>query len=140
MHFPPNDDDEDILAPDEEGLRGLSLAENESVPLGNEYSIATWTEPAVRSDRMSWSLIGFAHALAHELGIFGNYADGTVSTDGRVKRRGVPFMQHRRADRIERLLYIYMTQACGRFGFPSIYPDYITQVNLASMKDGFTSG
>ena len=140
MHFPPNDDDEDILAPDEEGLRGLSSAENDAVPPGSESTFAGWTEPAVRSDRMSWSLIGFAHALAYELGIFGTYADGVVSVDGRVKRQGGPLMHHKRADRLERLLYIYMTQACGRFGFPSMYPDHITAYNLASMRDGFTSG
>ena len=140
MHFPPNDDDEDVLAPDEEGLRGLSSAENDTVLPGNESTFAGWTEPAVRSDRMSWSLIGFAHALAYELGIFGTYADGVVSIDGRVKRQGGPLLHHKRADRLERLLYIYMTQACGRFGFPSMYPDHITAYNLASMREGFTSG
>ncbi|KAL9101714.1 MAG: hypothetical protein Q9163_003057 [Psora crenata] len=113
MHFPPNDDDEDILAPDEEGLKGLSSAENDLPPPGSESTFAGWTEPAVRSDRMSWSLIGFAHALAYELGIFGTYSDGIVSVDGRPKRRGGSLTHDQRIDRLERLLYIYMTQACG---------------------------
>ncbi|KAL9128162.1 MAG: hypothetical protein Q9217_003105 [Psora testacea] len=139
MHFPPNDDDEDILAPDEEELKGLSSAEDNALPPGSESTFAGWAEPAVRSDRMSWSLIGFAHALAYELGIFGTYSDGIVSVDGRVKRQGGPLTHHKRADRLERLLYIYMTQACGRFGFPSMHPDHITAHNLATMRDGFTS-
>ena len=140
MHFPPNDDDEDILVPDEAGLKDLSSVENNILPPGSESTFAGWTEPAVRSDRMSWSLIGFAHALAYELGIFGTYSDGIVTVDGRVKRQGGPLTHHKRADRLERLLYIYMTQACGRFGFPSMYPDNITAHNLATMRDGFTSG
>ena len=140
MHFPPNDDDEDILAPDEEGLKGLSSGESLDLSSNRESTFAGWAEPAVRSDRMSWSLIGFAHALAYELGIFGTYSDGILSVDGRAKRQEGPLTHQQRADRLERLLYIYMTQASGRFGFPSMYPDDITAHNLATMRDGFISG
>lgn len=140
MHFPPNDDDEDILAPDDDTLRGLSSAEEANLASSTDSTFAGWTEPAVRSDRMTWSLIAFAHALAFELGIFGTFADGLKIVDGRVKRPGGPLMHHKRADRLERLLYIYMTQACGRFGFPSMYPDHLTNYNLQTMTPGFTSG
>lgn len=140
MHFPPHNDDEDILAPDEEGLRGLSSAENQTVSSENETTIAGETEPAVRSNRMSWSLIGFANVLAYEIGIFGTFSDGLISVDGRVKRQGGPLTYHKRADRLERLLYIYITQACGRFGFPSMYPNHITNYTLASIGDNFSSG
>ena len=140
MHFPPNDDDEDILAPYDDTLKGLSSAEDANLASSTDSTFAGWTEPAVRSDRMTWSLIAFAHALAFELGIFGTFADGLKVVDGRVKRPGGPLMYHKRADRLERLLYVYMTQACGRFGFPSMYPDHITNFNLSSMSPGFTSG
>ena len=140
MHFPPHNDDEDILAPDEEGLRGLSSAENHTLPPEHETTIAGETEPAVRSNRMSWSLIGFAYVLAYEIGIFGTFTDGLISVDGRVKRQGGPLTYHKRADRLERLLYIYITQACGRFGFPNMYPDHITTYTLASMGENFSSG
>ncbi|KAG8530479.1 uncharacterized protein KY384_004982 [Bacidia gigantensis] len=137
MHFPPNDDDEDVLAPDEAKLKGLWSVENDTEARGSESTFAGWTEPAVRSDRMSWSLIGFAHALAYELGLFGTYVDGDISVKGQVKRQGGSHLDHKRADRIERLLFIYVTQACGRFGFPSIYPDHLTNQNVGKVRNEF---
>ena len=120
MHFPPVGEDDELMAPSLDRPAG-GLEEPESPTEGNGI-LSGWTESALRSDRMTWSLIGLSHALSYELGIFGNYTDGLSIVDGRVRQPGGPEKQ-KRADRIERLLYIYITQACGRFGFPSLFPD-----------------
>lgn len=132
MHFPPRDDDDDILAPADDAD---TPADEKALYLGS-----TWSEPAVRSDRMCWSLIGTSYVLAYELGIFGTYSDGVLSVDGIVKRKGGATEYNKRADRIERMLYVFVTQASGRFGIPSMYSDQINQFAIESVKEGFVSG
>lgn len=141
MHFPPNDDDEDLLAPAEgASIMPRSPEDNQEIGPSSESAFSGWTEPALRSDRMSWSLIGLSYALAYELGVFGNYSDGMHSVDGAFKRSSGDFSRSKRADKIERLLYIYVTQACGRFGFPSPYPDHVNKAHMSDMKEQFDSG
>ena len=143
MHFPPRDDDDDILAPaeDEVNAHPTTDEKTQDITPSGESTMAGWSEPALRSDRMCWSLIGTSYALAYELGIFGTYSDGTQSVDGRVNRQQSGSPAHRqRADRIERLLYIYITQASGRFGLPSMYSDHISSFNTSSLKDGSITG
>ena len=132
MHFPPTDDEDDILAPTENDRQYDRSPEESAV--GAESTIANWSEPALRSDRMCWSLIGTSYVLAFELGIFGTYSDGILS-DGLVRRyNGSPeFM--RRADRIERLLYIFIVQASGRFGLPSMWPNEINRFTFDNFRD-----
>lgn len=132
MHFPPGDDDDDILAPAGDAI---TPADDQNLYMGS-----TWSEPAVRSDRMTWSLIGTSYVLAYELGIFGTYSDGVPSVDGLVKRKGGATTYNKRADRIERMLYVFITQASGRFGIPSMYSDQFNQFATESVKEGFVSG
>lgn len=142
MHFPPRDDDDEILAPaDDDPNNGPthSISADESV-LGGDPTIADWTEPALRSDRICWSLIGTSYVLAYELGIFGTYSDGVQSADGRVRRDGGSPEYCRRADRIERLLYVFVVQAAGRFGLPTMYSDDINRFTLASFHNGSLPG
>jgi len=142
MHFPPRDDDDEILAPAEDDH---STGSSHGFPADDSFSggdptIANWSEPALRSDRICWSLIGTSYVLAYELGIFGTYSDGVQSADGRVKRDGGSPEYRRRADRIERLLYVFVVQAAGRFGLPSMYSDDINRFTLASLHNGSLSG
>lgn len=132
MHFPPRDDDDDILAPADDA--NTPAEEN---PL---HLSSTWSEPALRSDRMCWSLIGTSYVLAYELGIFGTYSDGVLSVKyGKVQRKGGPNAYNNRADRIERMLYVFITQASGRFGIPSMYSEQVNQNAIESVKEGFVS-
>lgn len=142
MHFPPRDDDDEILAPVEESTsNGSSHSVAADDPTsGGDPTIADWSEPALRSDRICWSLIGTSYVLAYELGIFGTYSDGIQSADGRVRRDGGSPEYRRRADRIERLLYVFVVQAAGRFGLPSMYSDDINRFTLASLHSDALSG
>lgn len=141
IHFPPSDDDDGILAPTEEDLKDNASTGGEAHEMpASDSTFAGWTESALRSDRMSWSLIGTSYGLAYELGIFGNFSDGVVSPDRRLPRQGGSLPDNQRVDRIQRLLYIYITHASGRFGFPSMYPDHINAINVSHVMGRFDSG
>ena len=136
MHFPPRDGDDEILAPenDENGDPGGDI------PItGGEPTIATWSEPALRSDRMCWSLIGLSYVLAFELGIFGTYYQEVQSLDGKISGEAVTPEYRRRADRIERVLYTFIIQASGRFGLPSMYAD-LSRFSLDNLHNGSLPG
>ena len=136
MHFPPRDGDDEILDPVKEENGDLS---GDKPVNGGEPTIATWSEPALRSDRMCWSLIGQSYVLAFELGIFGTYYEEVPSFDGRVNREAVTPEYRRRADRIERVLYTFIVQASGRFGLPSMYAD-LNRFSLDKIHNGSPSG
>lgn len=128
MHFPAGDDGDDILV----SIDGDPYVdETHEGPSTGESMFAGWIEPALRSDRMCWSLIGTAYTLAYELGIFGSYAEGTQTVEGGITWRIEAIAHRQRADRIKRLLYIYITQTSGRLGFPSAFPGYIGDTDLA---------
>ena len=80
-----------------------------------------------------------SYVLAYELGIFGTYSDGVLPAHGVVQRRNGSSAYNKRADRIERMLYVFITQASGRFGIPSMYSDPIDQFTIESVKEGFGS-
>ena len=68
MHFPPGDDGDDILTSVDE--HHVPLRREETAREGavlDETTLAGWSEPAFRSDRMCWSLIGMSYTLAYEL-------------------------------------------------------------------------
>ena len=136
MHFPPTDDDDDILAAGDDELAN-GAANND---WNGDSTLGGWSEPAVRSDRMCWSLIGMSYVLAYELGIFGNYADGILPVEQRVQRASSSPTQHLREDRVERALYIFATQASGRFGLPSMYSDHVNRFNVRKLQQGSPSG
>lgn len=132
MHFPPTDDDDEILAPGDDELTNGATAND----WNGDSTLGGWSEPAVRSDRMCWSLIGMSYVLAYELGIFGSYADGILPVEQRVQRTGDSPTQHLREHRVERALYIFTTQASGRFGLPSMYSDHVNRFNLTKLQQG----
>lgn len=138
MHFPPGDDVDEIFASSDGDMTRDETQGRNSV---DNSTFAGWIEPALRSDRMCWSLVGTAYILAYELGIFGNYADGTRTLDGGIKGRSGHFDNSQRANRIERLLYIYVTQTSGRLGFPSTFHHkFIGGTDLSNMEQAFTPG
>ena len=71
-------------------------------------------EPARRSDRMSWMLLGSAVALAHELGIFDGDTDPTSVGDRKLRAR--------------KLLYVYVNHLASRLGYISLIPQTMNQL------------
>ncbi|KAJ6191348.1 hypothetical protein N7519_001369 [Penicillium mononematosum] len=110
VRFPPETDGWDhSLAP--------SIDDSYGHPHGSvDSNSARWREevfePAKRSDRMSWSLIGLAITLAHELGVF-------EDTGAEIEPLAVPQMSRLRC---QRLLFLYVHQLTLRLGCTSIFP------------------
>jgi hypothetical protein len=112
MHFPPGDDDGELT------IQPLTEADEQEMLNGTSRNATTgWTEPALRSDRMCWSLVGSAYTLAFEIGIFDSmFENGKWIPGPQIKTS----YDSQRADRIGRLLDIYVTQTAGRLGFPNM--------------------
>ena len=108
MHFPPGDDSDEVLVTIDADDEILPRFDNDPSKSSGQSTFTSWTEPALRSDRLCWSLIGFAHNLAYEIGVFGSFADATP-IDGE------------RSQRLERILYIYLSQTSGRLGLSSTF-------------------
>jgi len=123
MHFPPGDDGDEILAPTDAEAESLLMTDDEAQKglTAGQATLKTWTEPALRSDRMCWSLIGAAHTLAYELGLFGSFADSTVAACPRARR-------------LERLLYVYISQTSGRLGLASMFRDIPQEGDFAYLQ------
>ncbi|OGM47988.1 C6 transcription factor [Aspergillus bombycis] len=108
VHFPPETEgwDGELISPAYD--RRNRLQTSEDVPL------IRWREdvfePAKRSERMSWMLLGAAVTLGYELGVF---ADGYSNTPLLANS------QHVRVYRARKLLYTYVTQMAVRMGCPS---------------------
>ena len=137
MHFNPGDDDGQLLLPSKEDMCAYPTRDTVAGDRNlkrKEALCTTWDEPALRSDQMSWSLLGMAYTLALELGIFGAF-DASSSFDNRTVLDSATSSKTRvRTKRIERLLYIYITQVSGRLGLPSMLPEY-HQGAQASMEE-----
>lgn len=120
VHFPPDTEgwDGELISPAYD--RRNRLHTNGDVPL------IRWREdvfePARRSERMSWMLLGAATSLAYELGIF----DGAGSSDPKLSAR---------CNRAARLLYVYVTQMAVKMGCSSLLPENM-QVAQASPESG----
>jgi len=118
LHFPPPADgwDSDLML--------TAVDERDEDPHGPEPpSRGRWLEdvinPAKRSDRMSWMLIGCAMSLAYELRIFDQSDSGDTargSSNPREERRSEQIA------RLQKLLYLYAEQASLRLGCKSVVP------------------
>ncbi|KAL8760179.1 MAG: hypothetical protein Q9199_000201 [Rusavskia elegans] len=131
MHFPPGDDGDDILTSIEDpyvsALQDKTVCEGPSL---DETTVAGWSEPALRSDRMCWSLIGMSHTLAFELGVYGDFNRGFRALRPPDLSGTSSSHDEQRSDRIERLLYVFINSACGRFGFPPMYDGHDEDLGL----------
>ena len=116
LHFPPSDDENGLLdrslvpaSPDK------PVTSNGELKRGRDYDnapYANWLEPAWRSDRMSWMLLGLAQNLAFELGVF--------DTDHyNCRHQHGPESECARKRRIRHLLLVYVAQTSGRMGIQS---------------------
>jgi hypothetical protein len=81
-------------------------------------------EPAYRSDRMSWMLLGNALALAYELGVFDEIDEPASQTPLHAELDA----SRLRFQRIQKLLLVYVLQLASRLGWTSMIPRHITHL------------
>lgn len=112
LHVPAFGDGDSLLVRDEERKTRATTA------LGRIQ--IDWLEPAWRSDRMCWSMLGNALSLAVELGIFDEY-DNTM-LGAREARKDIWSSEtlRQRAYRVQNLLWVYLTQTAGRLGWKNL--------------------
>lgn len=115
LHVPAGDDGDSIIVKDD-----IKRTRASTAGIGGRIRI-DWLEPVWRSDRMCWSMLGNALALAVELGIFDEYDNTTIGA--RESRRDIwncP-SSSQRAYRVQHLLWVYLTQTSGRLGMESYF-------------------
>ncbi|ETN45126.1 uncharacterized protein HMPREF1541_10003 [Cyphellophora europaea CBS 101466] len=113
LHFPPGNDDIRLLDRNlydsADGDIHQSYAQAKTGSPNDNMPYASWLEPAWRSDRMSWMLLGLAHSLAYELGVFDEPSGRLYDNDPDLLRK----------NRIRRMVTVYVAQTSGRIGIPS---------------------
>ncbi len=118
LHFPPSDDEEGLLDRSivmSSEVDAKAPAQNGESAASRDYDnlpYASWLEPAWRSDRMSWMLLGLAQSLAFELGVFDTNHSNCGHEHGSNSE-----CAHKR--RIRHLILVYVAQTSGRMGVQS---------------------
>ncbi|KAF2838173.1 hypothetical protein M501DRAFT_857119 [Patellaria atrata CBS 101060] len=126
LHFPPSDDDDELVTPDIVALAGLNEgstteAQDEPKAVGGQR-INSWLEPCWRSDRMCWMLLGNAMSLAFEIGVFDEMRAGELAAENPNLSHQKVMTYIRRRDHLRDLILIYVTQTSGRVGLTSMLP------------------
>lgn len=105
LHFPPGNDENKLIG------AGFALIEEERPKPADNGGLpyATWLEPAWRSDRMSWMLLGLAQSLSFELGVFDTRHEHCGHAHG-------PGSDCAKKRRLRRLMITYVCQISGRIG------------------------
>jgi hypothetical protein len=166
LHFPPGDDGDELVVSDGSGggwhdagepaaaaathmpaAAASGAAPNQRPPqkrgIGGKR-IESWLEPAWRSDRMSWMLLGNALALSFELGVFDamDPDSGRGSGGGGRSRPENQSPAYRaRAKRLRQLVLVYLTQLSGRLDWPNPCDgNILANLKLPAHRHGQTSG
>ncbi|KAI5287072.1 hypothetical protein KEM54_006267, partial [Ascosphaera aggregata] len=112
LHVPAFEDGDSLLVRDDERKARATTA------LGRIQ--IDWLEPAWRSDRMCWSMLGNALSLAVELGIFDEYDNTMLGAREARKDIWSSATLRQRAYRVQNLLWVYLTQTSGRLGWKNL--------------------
>lgn len=115
IHLPPESEgwDSELISPGYDRIN--------RVVVDDDLPLIRWREdvfePAKRSERMSWMLLGAAVNLGYEIGVFGKPGLSPAFTD---------VQESVRAQRVAQLLYIHVTQMAINMGVSSLLPDNIS--------------
>ncbi|WEW54851.1 hypothetical protein PRK78_000277 [Emydomyces testavorans] len=134
LHFPPESDgwDSDLMmSPPEHHLSATSPDMSVSAP--NRW-LEDVIEPARRSDRMSWMLLGSGLTLAHELGIFDADDSRARSMISSPEMEGQGSDINLRRYRIQQLLYVFINQLASRLGCMSLMPQSLNHSVLLPLS------
>ncbi|KAK4106295.1 hypothetical protein N658DRAFT_415294, partial [Parathielavia hyrcaniae] len=131
LHFPPNEATDELMLPsyDPPSPGGADGNQKPSSGFGGRR-IESWLEPAWRSDRMCWMLLSTGMGLAYELGVFDDVDE--LLAAGAITRPEYEDESYRlRANRIKRLLLIYLSQLAGRLGWTNMVPERLRRSDPA---------
>ncbi|KAL2202902.1 hypothetical protein CC79DRAFT_1184691 [Sarocladium strictum] len=130
LHLPPEHDgiDSELISP--------GYDRRNRTQIDSEAPLVRWREdvfePAKRAERMSWMLLGAAVSLASELGMLSDGANSFKSEDPQEQAR---------AQRLRRLLHIYVTRMSVNTGAPSPLPENLScKVSAATPESSGASG
>jgi hypothetical protein len=119
LHFPPGDDDDELVIPDDPYETGPKTDMLKGV---GDKRIDSWLEPCWRSDRMCWMLLGNAMTLAFEIGVFDDTGEKEFEDANQHLSHATVKAYYRRKGHLRDLLIIYVTQTSGRLGLTSMLP------------------
>lgn len=134
LHFPPAEAIDELMIPSYEStpLSGMDGNSHPAVSMGGRR-VESWLEPAWRSDRMCWMLLTAAYGLGYELGVFDNIDE--LLDSGAISRPEYEEETYRlRADRIKRLILIYLSQLAGRLGWTNMVPETLRKSTTMSRR------
>jgi hypothetical protein len=129
MHFPPDEDDDDLMLPDmPHGIPDPMAASNGGKGIGG-HRMDAWLEPCWRSDRMCWMLLGMAMSLAMEVGVFDSseWQRHARGLDGQPLSAADLTSYDKRRGNVRDLLLVYVTQTSGRLGLTSMLPGFYSK-------------
>ncbi len=130
LHFPPNEATDELMLPSYDPPSPGDADGNLKPAAFGGRRIESWLEPAWRSDRMCWMLLSTGMGLAYELGVFDDI-DELLAT-GAIARPEYEDESYRlRANRIKRLLLIYLSQLAGRLGWTNMVPERLRKSDPA---------
>ncbi|KAI4630426.1 hypothetical protein J4E80_001361 [Alternaria sp. BMP 0032] len=127
LHFPPGDDDDELVLPDDPYEAGPKADMYKGV---GDKRIDSWLEPCWRSDRMCWMLLGNAMTLAFEIGVFDETNETEFEEANQHLSHATVKAYYRRKNHLRDLLIIYVTQTSGRLGLTSMLPKLERDENL----------
>lgn len=131
LHFPPESDgwDSDLMTSPPEHHHSATSPDM-SILAPNRW-LEDVIEPARRSDRMSWMLLGSGLTLAHELGIFDVDDSRARSMISNPEMEGQGIDINLRRNRIQQLLYVFINQLASRLGCMSLMPQSLNHAVLS---------
>lgn len=147
LHFPPSEAIDELMIPAYDATTPVGVDGNShpAISMGGRR-VESWLEPAWRSDRMCWMLLTASMGLGYELGVFDNIDE--LLDSGAISRPEYEDENYRlRADRIKRLILIYLSQLAGRLGWTNMVHENLHKTTttarrrpLSSAVDGTTPG
>lgn len=138
LHFPTASDGWDcelMVGANNVTAEGVKLLEGDTT---SSRWLEDVIEPAKRSDRMSWMLMGCALSLAQELGLFED--NSNIEKDQRSYPNSSPEFLVLRRIRARKLLYVFIEQLSWRLGCTSMIPQSLNHALMEKLPVDSATG
>lgn len=138
LHFPTASDGWDcelMVGVNNHTAEGVKILEGDTT--SNRW-LEDVIEPAKRSDRMSWMLMGSALSLAQELGLFED--NSNIEKDRISYPKSSEEHLHLRRIRARKLLFVFIEQLSWRLGCTSMIPQSLNHALMEKIPVDSTTG